>query len=195
VRTRGVTVTRARVRPPLWVVASAAVVAAVAFVLLARSNGYLGGRDHHGPLSPAATLGITVSALAAPGAEVVFGGGVVFSDDGSAPIVIESARVNQATPGLRARIAYYADRQQIGTARGPLPAGSGTIAGGHLSPGPPGTTRGDILVGAAAPRPGVYRFDGIRLRYRRGRRSFEQIVGTKTILCVNRERRCPANAR
>ena len=154
-------------------------------------GGHLGGHDDDGPLS--AGLGVTVGAPATPGDQIVFGGGVVFSDDASGPVVIESADVNRSTPGLRTKIAYYAGSKHIGSARGPLPPGSTPIAGGRLMPGPVGSTRGGILVGASAPRPGIYHFDGIRLRYRRGHRRFEHIVGFKTVLCVNRQRKCPAD--
>jgi len=165
------------------VLVATVVVATLVTVLVARANGYFGGRDHDGPLYAYADRA-TVATGIKPGEVLTLGMDPSFQDKRSAPVIIESAEV-LADRGLSTKVAFYARGQGVGGIDGPLPRGMVATHGARLTPdqgrGYPG---GDVLLQMSAQKPGTYRTEGVRVRYHRGRRRFEQTIGLGVVICV-----------
>jgi hypothetical protein len=162
-------------------------------VLVARSQGYLGGRDRSGPIPNGGGIGVGYSVK--PGQVVVWD---EFSTRGASGVKIESLEVVDKSPGLETvgtHVILPGQENSMGGIGWP-PEERSVEARGTSLRGPPGPHQNGerLAIGLRVPAAGVYVARGLRVRYRQGRRRYESVIDYALRVCAGPERGCGLSA-
>lgn len=161
-------------------------------VLVVRSQGYLGGRDHSGPIPNGGGIGVEYPAE--PGQVVVWD---EFSTRGASGVKIESLEVIDKSPGLETvgtRVILAGQEAAMGGIGWPPEERSVEARGATLRGPRPGEDSERLAVGLRVPAPGVYVARGLRVRYRQGRRHYESVIDHELRVCSGPRRGCGLSA-